>query len=242
MLAFTLVAGMSAVVYVSFNKQKIIRAITTEMENKINGRVGIGNVELSFFRNFAHISVLFHDMIITDTVYASHRHALFKAKEVFANIHLFRLIRNESPVNLVSQVDFLLRDGALINYEPVKKLQRFVFKKRDFDNIRFAELKNRLEIDNQEIKINRMEIQSTVMSMFVEGIYNQKGGTDISIQVPLSNFKRRRADYNPENIGVDKKGGSSLFIRGRPGDDGRIQFKLDLFRKFAREKKANGKL
>lgn len=145
------------------------------------------------------------------------------------------------PASIVSQVDFLLRDGALINYEPVKKLQRFVFKKRDFDNIRFAELKNRLEIGNQEIKINRMEIQSTVMSMFVEGIYNQKGSTDISIQVPLSNLKKRNANYNPENIGVDKKGGSSLFIRGRPGEDGRIRFKLDLFKKFAREKKANGK-
>jgi hypothetical protein len=131
--------------------------------------------------------------------------------------------------------------GPLINYEPIKKLQRFIFKKRDFDNIRFAELKNRLEINNQEIKINRMEIQSTVMSMFVEGTYNQKGSTDISIQVPLSNLKKRSEDYNPENLGVDKKGGSSIFIRGRPGEDGKIRFKLDLFKKFDKEKKANGK-
>jgi hypothetical protein len=149
-------------------------------------------------------------------------------------------VRNDGsiiPASIISQVDFLLRDGALINYEPVKKLQNFIFKNRNFDTIRFAELKNRLEISNQEIKINRMEIQSTVMSMFVEGIYNKKGTTDLSIQVPLSNIKKRDAEYNPENLGVEKKGGSSIFIRGRPGPDGNVRFKLDLFKKYEKDKK-----
>jgi hypothetical protein len=142
------------------------------------------------------------------------------------------------PSTVVSQVDFYLADGALNNYEPIKKLQKFIFKKRNFDNIRFAPLKSRLDISNQEIKINRMEIQSTVMSLFVEGIYNQKGTTDLSIQVPLSNLKKRDEDYNPENIGVHKKVGGSIFLRGKPGEDGNIKFKLDLFNKYDKEKKA----
>ena len=140
------------------------------------------------------------------------------------------------PATITSIVDFSLKDGALNNYEPVKKLQRFVFKNRDFDNIRFAELKDRLEIKDREIKINRMEIQSTVMSMYVEGIYSQKGGTDMSIQIPFSNMKKRAADYNPENLGADKKGGGSIYIRGRPGPDGNVKFKLDLFNKFDKQK------
>jgi hypothetical protein len=142
------------------------------------------------------------------------------------------------PSTIVSQIDFSLKDGALNNYEPIKKLQRFVFKKRNFDNIRFAELKSRLEISNQEVKINRMEIQSTVMSLFVEGIYNQKGTTDLSIQIPLSNLKKRDEDYNPENIGVHKKAGGSIFLRGKPGEDGNIKFKLDLFNRYDKEKRA----
>jgi hypothetical protein len=143
------------------------------------------------------------------------------------------------PSSIVSTVNFSLKDGALNNYEPIKKIQQFIFRKRDFDNIRFAELTNRLEIRDQEIKINKMEIQSTVMSMFVEGIYSSKGTTDLSIQVPLSNLKKRKEDYNPENLGVNKKAGSSIFLRGRPGSDGNIKFKLDLFNKFDKEKKAN---
>ena len=140
------------------------------------------------------------------------------------------------PESIESVVDFSLMDGALNNYEPVKKLQNFLFKNRNFDSIRFAELKDRFEIKNQEVKINRMEIQSSVMSMFVEGIFSNKGNTDISIQVPLSNIHKRGADFNPENIGTEKKGGSSIHLRGRPGPDGNIKFKLDLFNKFKKEK------
>ncbi|MDQ3681451.1 MAG: DUF3971 domain-containing protein, partial [Bacteroidota bacterium] len=140
------------------------------------------------------------------------------------------------PNSIRSIVDFSLKNGALINFEPVKKLQSVIFKSRNFENIQFAELKDRLEISNQEIKINRMEIQSNVFTMYVEGVYSMKGNTDMSIQVPLSNFKKRGVDYKPENTGTNKKVGTSLFIRGRPGADGNIQFKADLFNKFKKGK------
>ncbi len=140
------------------------------------------------------------------------------------------------PNSVQSIVDFSLKNGALNNFEPVKKLQNFLFKNRDFENIQFAELKDRLEISNQEIKINRMEIQSSVLSIFVEGIYSMKGNTDMSIQVPLKNLKKRKEDAKLENEGADKKGGTSIYIRGRPGPDGNIQFKPDLFKKFRKEK------
>ena len=141
------------------------------------------------------------------------------------------------PETIVSDISFSLRNGSLTNFEPLKKIQDYIFKKRDFDNISFAELKNTLQVKNREITINRMEIQSSVLSLFVEGMYSMKGNTDISIQVPLKNLKKRKEDYKPENIGVDAKAGSSIFLRGRPGSDGNIKFGLDLFKKFQKQKK-----
>lgn len=144
---------------------------------------------------------------------------------------------NVYPTSIASTVDFSLKNGALLNFEPIKKLQNLLFKNRDFDNIQFAELKDRLDIGNQEIKINRMEIESSVLSIFVEGVYSLKGNTDISIQVPLSNLKKRDENYKPKNTGVNKDPGTSLYFRGRPGSDGNIQFKADLFNKFGKEKR-----
>ncbi len=138
----------------------------------------------------------------------------------------------KTPTNIQGFLDFSLKNGALINFEPIQKLQNFLFKNRDFKDIRFAELKDRLDVKDGDIKINRMEIQSTALSMYVEGVYSLKGNTDISIQVPLSNLKKRGEDYKPENIGADAKGGTSVFVRGQPGPDGNIKFKYDMFKKF----------
>lgn len=143
------------------------------------------------------------------------------------------------PSNIEGFVEFSLKKGALMHYEPLEKVQKVAFKNRNFNEVYFAELKDRLDIKNKEIKLNRMEIQSTVLTLFVEGIYSLRGNTDISIQVPLSNIKKRNEEYTPENKGAEEKGGASIFVRGRPGADGNIQFKLDLFKKFRKKDKNN---
>lgn len=141
-----------------------------------------------------------------------------------------------TPSNMEGVVNLSLKNGALLDYEPIKKLQNFLFKNRNFEQIKFAELKDKLEIKNGDITINRMEIQSTALTLFVEGIYSMKGNTDLSIQVPLRNLKKRDENYKPENVGADAKGGTSVFVRGRPGEDGSIKFKYDLFKKFRKDK------
>lgn len=140
------------------------------------------------------------------------------------------------PASSRGEISFSLKKGALNNFEPLKKIQKFIFKNRDFNTIEFAELKNRLTINRGEINIPRMEIQSSVLSFFVEGLFSPRGNTDVSVQVPFNNLKKRDEDYIPENIGVDKKGGRSIFLRGQTGSDGNVQFKLDLFKKFQKDK------
>jgi len=99
-------------------------------------------------------------------------------------------------------------------------------------------LKDNLTIKNGDIKLNKMEIQSSVISLFVEGLYSKKTGSDLSIQIPLNNLKKRDEDYNPVNIGTKSKIGKSIFLRGKTGSDGKINFKLDLFNKFQKDKKS----
>ncbi len=154
--------------------------------------------------------------------------------DVTANM-LINAAGDVNPNSIKSIVNFSLKNGALIDFEPLKKVQDHIFKNRDFDNIKFAEIKNKLEIADKEVKINRMEIQSSVIGLFVEGVYSMRGNTDISIQVPLSNLKKRSDDFIPKNIGVDNKAGASIYLRGRPGSDGNIQFKPDLFKKLRKE-------
>lgn len=141
------------------------------------------------------------------------------------------------PSSARGTVKFSLTGGELISFEPVKKIQQFIFKNRDFENIKFAELTNQLKIEGSDIHINQMEIQSSVLTMFVDGVYSNRGNTDLQIRLPLSNLRKRGKDFNPENLDETAKKGSSILLRGRPGDDGNIRFKLDLFNKYRKENK-----
>jgi len=140
------------------------------------------------------------------------------------------------PRSIDGQLSFSLKNGVLKHYEPIMKIQDFIFKKRNFDSIAFAELKDTWEIQNGEVRINRMEIQSSVLSMYIEGIYSMRGNTDLSIQIPFSNLKKRKDNEVPKNKGVNAKTGSSLYLRGRNTDDGTVKLSLDLFKKYFKDK------
>jgi hypothetical protein len=88
-----------------------------------------------------------------------------------------------------------LTDGALIGFEPLKRVQDFVFKRRDFDHIRFATISNRFRLRGQDIQIDQMEIESSVLTLFVEGLYSFQDRTNLRIQVPLMNLRRRDSTY-----------------------------------------------
>ena len=141
------------------------------------------------------------------------------------------------PGSMNGNVWFSLRDGALINHEPVQRIQKFVFKDRDMRNITFAALQDSLIIVDDEIEIRRMEIHSSVMTLFVEGIYSLKDKTDISIQVPLHNFLSRSKEKEPENKGVSSRNGPSIYLRAKSDIKGNIKLGLDLFKKFRKRNK-----
>ena len=134
-------------------------------------------------------------------------------------------------------VKFNLENGQLVDFEPVEKISQTVFKNRNFSEIQFAELHDLLEINGENITINRMEIHSTVLTMFVEGIYNLKTGPDLSIQVPLSNLKANK-DSVMVNKGIFSKTGVSARLRAKRGDDGKIKIIWDPFNKAGKKLKA----
>jgi hypothetical protein len=159
-----------------------------------------------------------------------------------ADFDIAASINNKSEIVPYSTRGFInlsLKDGALQNFEPMQKISNSVFKNRDMSDIRFAELKDNLQINGTSITINSMEIQSTVLTMFIEGTYDMKAGPDMSILVPLSNLKKRGPDFELVNKGTDSKKGPSVHLRARYGDDGKVKISWDPFKKAlkARDKK-----
>jgi hypothetical protein len=143
------------------------------------------------------------------------------------NYNLFR------PANK-GYVNFSLKNGRLENFKPLMEIDNNFLQKRTLNDVSFAELKDRLDLDGNDIHINRMEIRSTTVNMYVEGIYSFATNTDLSIQIPLKGLKK---DQNiiPQNKGVDTKTGMSIFLRAQDDKDGKLKIVYDMFGRFRKK-------
>ncbi len=135
------------------------------------------------------------------------------------------------PGSIKGVVDFSLKNGALVNYEPLMNIKKSFLKNRDLSNLQFAELKNRLEVNGYKITINKMEIQSTAIAMFVDGLYDlKKTDSKINIQIPIKSLKQKDSTFIPENVGIDGKKGTSIYLEGKNDKEGKVKFGLNTTR------------
>jgi len=140
---------------------------------------------------------------------------------------------------LNGDVNMIVRNGRLINVEAIHNMSNFLFRKRDFDDVRFAQITSKCKITHRYLQFSRMEIQSTVLSLFLEGKYSLDNDTDLSIQVPLSNLKKRNKDFVPKNVGTDAKVGPSVYLTAKGLPDGKTDISYDGLR--LKDKKADKK-
>jgi len=132
-------------------------------------------------------------------------------------------------------VDFSLKNGRLTNFQPLMDIDNNFLQKRNLSDVNFAELKDRLDVNGNDIYLHRMEIRSTAVSMYVEGVYSFAGNTDLSIQVPLHGQKKDQ-DEAPKNKGINAKTGMSVFLRAKDDKDGKLKFSYDLLGRFRSKK------
>ena len=158
---------------------------------------------------------------------------------ISANVQYSTSITNKA--DLVTQdnngtVDFLLKNGELNDFAPLEEISQKAFKKQDFSNIKFADLKNRLDVKGTAFIINSMDIRSTAINLAVEGVYDFKKGTDMFIRLPVKNLLKSQANTDISDGGKSVRG-VSLRLRAKTGDDGKLKVSWDPLRLAKRNKK-----
>jgi hypothetical protein len=149
---------------------------------------------------------------------------------------LLRKDNSIDPKSMNGNVTFSIKKGSLDNMKGLEKISEFAFKNRDFSHIEFAQIKDTITIKGPSITLTRMQILSSVVTIYVEGTYGFQGGTDMSVQVPLSNLKKREKEIKDVKISDDTKLGPSVFLRIRDNNDGKIQIAYDPFKDYYKEK------
>lgn len=129
------------------------------------------------------------------------------------------------PKSFNGTVSFEIRNGALLNFEPMQKVGNFAFPNRNFSNITFTRLKNTFDIKGNMVTIRPMYIESSVLNVFIEGVYGMPTGTDIALRIPLRNPKR---DIGLSDSLKRKRfdNGIVINLRGRDDENGNVKFKM----------------
>jgi hypothetical protein len=113
------------------------------------------------------------------------------------------------PYTMLGNVDLKLKEGHLLDYEPLQNVSSFIFHNRDFTDITFSEINERFRIKGYEMQIEELEIASNVLNLFMIGTYHFKSQSNINLVIPWSNLKKRGKNYIPKASGLaaeDAKG------------------------------------
>ncbi len=207
-------------------------ASLSQLQRKVNPITITAKVKNADVRDFFYSFNNFNQTTI--------RHDNLSGK-VNVDIKLKALINDNLDIltpTMDGDVEFKLKQGRLLAFEPLQKMSNFLFKNRDLSDVQFGEINAHFYLKGTELDVSRMEVQSTVFTLYVEGRYSLADSTDLSIQVPLNNLKTRDQHIPPENIGIDKRVGSSVFLRAHKGKEGTTVITYDPFMRFKKKKNA----
>ncbi|MBL7913461.1 MAG: hypothetical protein JNL49_00310 [Bacteroidia bacterium] len=136
-----------------------------------------------------------------------------------------------SQKSLKGTTQLSIKNGELKGFQPLGKLSKLIFRKRDFTEIKFSELTNEFTVTGNQIHFERMKINSSVMEMYVEGAYFLDGRADMDIQVPLSNLQRRDWEEISENVSDEGEKGMNVYIKAETDEKGELHFKYNPLKK-----------
>lgn len=118
---------------------------------------------------------------------------------------------------LYAGVDLSIDNGELNNVESMKSMSRFI-ELKELENIRFATLKNQIEIKNQLITIPKMEVKSSALTITTSGTHSFNNEIDYKVKLSLNELlskKAKQAKKQNEEFGEvadDGLGRTNIFL------------------------------
>ncbi|RYU95431.1 AsmA-like C-terminal region-containing protein [Emticicia agri] len=122
-----------------------------------------------------------------------------------------------------------LRDAEIIDFDPFLKMKKLVFRKRPLEHVQFAPIVHEFVIKGKEVEVKKMQIESNVMTFFLDGVYSLGDKTDLNIQIPLSNLRKRDSTYQFKEYDPDAIG-SNIFLKA-VDENGKVNIKYVMKKK-----------
>ncbi len=129
--------------------------------------------------------------------------------------------------SLEADLSYNIKNLNLNNFQPIIDAGNLVFKKKRFENIKFANINSTINLKNNIISIPSTNVQSTAFDFFIEGKLDNTNHTDLWISIPLSNLKRRDLTQAPSNKTYNEAG-RKIYLEIKADQEGKLEHKVFL--------------
>lgn len=176
-------------------------------ENSLNLKIDVSAVELDVSKIFGQCEN-FGQTTLTDKHLKGTMTASVSLDATWQNY------KKLNEKNLSSMVDFKIKNGELINFEPLKAASKFI-RVEELKNIRFADFENTIKIANGRIDIPEFEIKTSALNLIFFGHHSFDNTIDYHFKINLhkvlaQKFNRSRTDV--EYIETDPYEGVNLYL------------------------------
>lgn len=133
---------------------------------------------------------------------------------------------------MIADGKYVITDGSLINFEPVKELSDFI-ELSELETITFSKLENELFIRNNYLAVPQMEIKSSAADFSVSGKHDFDNNYEYHVRTYLSEIlskkamKESRANTDFGAVEDDGLGRTSIFLK-ITGNDEDIKVTYDM--------------
>lgn len=101
--------------------------------------------------------------------------------------------------SLSAEGKYILASGALINFEPVKQLSRFI-ELSELENIHFEQMENDFFIRNNYLYIPQMQVKSSAVDLSVNGKHSFDNDYEYHVRVLLSEILSKKRNKNKKTV------------------------------------------
>ncbi|WP_264566365.1 AsmA-like C-terminal region-containing protein [Flavobacterium sp. N3904] len=129
--------------------------------------------------------------------------------------------------SLDGSVNYSITNGVLSNFEPIMKVGRFAFPRRNVQNIIFDNLTGQFNVSENKIVIDNFKVNSSVLDFNISGIYSFGKGTNLEMTIPLRNPENDYKITDSIKRARIRERGIVLHLVAIDGPDNKIQIKWD---------------
>jgi len=92
---------IGAMLYVTYNKGRVLKMVSSELNQNLNGQITIGDMKPQLFKHFPNISLELKNVTIRDNRFPEHKHTLLDAKEFYVSLNAFSMLTGKASISRI---------------------------------------------------------------------------------------------------------------------------------------------